>query len=62
MFTKGEDLPLFSGTPMRAVAEVFHPQEQGVQLRLPQMPAFEFSDPLRKKKVPEQSGIFVASD
>ncbi len=41
MFLSGKDLPLFSGTPQRAQAEIFAPPVAATQATLPMMPPIE---------------------
>jgi len=44
MFEQGEDLPLFSGTPMAAHVSPFCPQEEGRQETLPGMPKVDWME------------------
>src|SRR5262245_14281847 len=51
MFESGEELPLFSGTPMQAQERPYVPQDHSMkQALLPGMPAVDYDQILKKDK------------
>src|SRR5262245_60604504 len=51
MFSDGEDLPLFSGTPIPAVERPFVPEDHSMkQAMLPDMPAIDYDHVLEKDR------------
>ncbi len=57
MFTDGEELPLFSGTPMKANEQPYVPQDHSMkQAMLPDMPAVDYNHILAKDKELRRKG------
>src|SRR5258708_4677568 len=51
MFPEGDDLPLFSGTPVAATEKPFEPEDHSMkQAMLPEMPGIDYDRVLQKDK------------
>ncbi len=51
MFPEGDDLPLFSGTPIVATEKPFEPEDHSMkQAMLPDMPGIDYERVLQKDK------------
>jgi hypothetical protein len=71
MFPDGDDLPLFSGTPVVATEKPFEPEDHSMkQAMLPDMPGIDYERVLQKDKaryrrtasVAPESGMFTADN
>src|SRR6266568_3446015 len=61
MFPDGEDLPLFSGTPIPAIERPFVPEDHSMkQVMLPGMPSVDYEHVLERDRVLRRRRLPVA--